>query len=391
MNCLVLSGTFPSRLSPWLGTYNRRQMECLARLCRLTLVNPLRWTWFVKGRVPWALAKGSDDVLEGIELFHPVLWHLPGMATGRTWHAVVKAAKRALADGQERRFDLVMGTFGYPYGYAARQLAGEMGLPYAVKVRGSDLHSLPATGSVREHTAEALRDADAVVAVSSNLAEIARELGAPPERVHLLTNGIDADAFTLVPREEARAQLGLDPARRLVLYVGYLRRVKGIDILVDSLDAGAPGFPAEDTDVVIAGQGPLQWWMRRRLRGRPPGRVRMLGHIGRKEVALYMNAADVFVLPSRNEGCPNVVLEALCCGTPVAAARVGAVPDLLDEGCGVISEPQNPRGLAEAIGRALGTEWDRAAIRARVEGMSWQANAQRLHDILRNIVSEERR
>jgi glycosyltransferase involved in cell wall biosynthesis len=98
-------------------------------------------------------------------------------------------------------------------------------------------------------------------------------------------------------------------------------------------------------------------------------------------------------LPSRNEGCPNVVLEALACGTPVVAARVGAVPDLLDEDSGIIVPSQdaaefgvggftNAGTLDLAIEQALTRHWDRGALRRRVESMSWEANARKLHEIL---------
>ena len=115
-------------------------------------------------------------------------------------------------------------------------------------------------------------------------------------------------------------------------------------------------------------------------------RVRLMGHLGREAVTLWMNAADVLVLPSRNEGCPNVVLEALCCGTPVVASRVGAVPDLLDEACAVIVKPGDAAELASGLNAALQKEWDRPSLRRRVHGMSWEANARTLEGILRQAV-----
>lgn len=77
-----------------------------------------------------------------------------------------------------------------------------------------------------------------------------------------------------------------------------------------------------------------------------------------------------------------MVLEALACGTPVVAARVGAVPDLLDESSGIIVPPEDPAQFAAGLERALAKPWDRAALRRRVEGMSWEANARALYEML---------
>jgi glycosyltransferase involved in cell wall biosynthesis len=82
-----------------------------------------------------------------------------------------------------------------------------------------------------------------------------------------------------------------------------------------------------------------------------------------------------------------VVLEALCCGTPVVAARVGAVPDLLDESCGIIVPPEDAPAFCVALEQALSKSWDRAALRRRVEGMSWEANAQALYEMLLQAVA----
>ena len=81
-----------------------------------------------------------------------------------------------------------------------------------------------------------------------------------------------------------------------------------------------------------------------------------------------------------------MVLEALACGTPVVASRVGAVPDLLDDDCGIMVRIGDAAGLAEALETALNKEWDRAALRRRVADMSWDQNAQKLYDILRSVV-----
>lgn len=393
LRCLVLADTFPSALEPWRGPYNRRQIECLARLCHVEAIDPMPWPRLLRDRRAWALAARPDGVLEGIMIHHPVLWYLPVLGRGSLWRGVASAAERALKRLPHARWDVILATFAYPHGSAAKRLAERMGVPYLIKVRGTDLHSLPASGIRRELTAEAVRGAGGIVAVSRNLADIALQLGAKPDGVRVLTNGIDAGAFQVLGRASARRELGLPESGKQVLFVGSLLPVKGIDVLMDAFVALRARNPAvfAETQLLIAGEGPKRNWVVRRMAAEGlGGSVKLLGHVGREKVARLMSAADVLALPSRNEGCPNVVLEALCCGTPVVATRVGAVPDLLDESCGIIVPPENSPEFCVAMEQALTRSWDRAALRRRVEGMSWEANAKALYEMLVKAVAGRR-
>jgi glycosyltransferase involved in cell wall biosynthesis len=99
-----------------------------------------------------------------------------------------------------------------------------------------------------------------------------------------------------------------------------------------------------------------------------------------------MNASDVLCLPSLNEGLPNVALEAMACGLPVVASRVGGVPEIVHEGVnGFLVAPSDPNALAEALRRALATKWDREAIRASVSQFDWDVNARALFGVLEKI------
>ena len=91
------------------------------------------------------------------------------------------------------------------------------------------------------------------------------------------------------------------------------------------------------------------------------------------ELALWYSAADVFVLATAHEGCPNVVVEALACGTPVVATPVGSIPELLaGSEAGLLVERQVP-AIAEGLDAALSRAWDRDRVRARIASRTWSA------------------
>jgi glycosyltransferase involved in cell wall biosynthesis len=154
---------------------------------------------------------------------------------------------------------------------------------------------------------------DACIAVSS---EAALSLRNPHQTVVL--NGVDPSHHH--DTSPSGAWDGLAPGPR-VLAAGRLVHAKGFDVLLDAWrQIGAP--------LVIAGEGPLRSTLEAAIRAQDLGdRVRLLGH--RADISRLMREADLFALPSRREGGPYTLVEALQCGLPAVCTRVGAVPDLV--------------------------------------------------------------
>jgi glycosyltransferase involved in cell wall biosynthesis len=182
----------------------------------------------------------------------------------------------------------------------------------------------------------AFRRFDAVVPVSRPLVDRLARAGVPHARMHLIPNAFMPSAVAL-PRAEARRQLGLDPQAFTVGWVGRLSHEKGADVLLDAL-------ALLDVEAVVIGDGRDA----SRLRAHP-ARVRWAGVV--PGAGALLSAFDVFVLSSRTEGTPIVLLEAMSAGVPIVTTAVGGVPDVVSPREALLVRPEQPAALAEAIRR----------------------------------------
>jgi glycosyltransferase involved in cell wall biosynthesis len=187
-----------------------------------------------------------------------------------------------------------------------------------------------------------------VVAVSEDTARIARQReGVAEPLLAVIPNGVDLDRFSPAGRrDKARDALGIPPSVPLLATVSHLTPIKGIDVLVEA----APAIRAEvpEAHFLVAGRGTEQERVQRRIDALGLGNAfRLLGSYD--DVPGLLEAADLFVLPSRSEGQPNAVIEAMAMGLPVVASRVGGVPEVArHDREALLVEPDEPEGLAQA-------------------------------------------
>lgn len=187
----------------------------------------------------------------------------------------------------------------------------------------------------------------------------------PAKRVRVVLTPIDTSRFAPVERSAAVARAGLDPSRRYLLFAGRLDdRVKRVGALVRAFARVAGEYP--DADLVVAGDGPDREELVSLSEALVPGRVLFRGWTaGTDLVALYASA-ECLVLPSASEGFPTVVGEALACGTPVVASRVGGVPELVADGdTGWLIPPGDDEELAARLRFVLSRPHVLAEMRPR--------------------------
>jgi len=248
-------------------------------------------------------------------------------------------------------------------------------------------------GEVRARAeAEVVACSDAILASSvEEASQLVSLYDADPDRIEVVTPGVDHDRFSPGSAQAARRSLELGPAP-VVLFVGRIQPLKGLDLAVQAL-AELPdgtGSRARPPVLVVVGgpsgpEGPAELARaRRRVAALGlDGRVRFLPPVPHAELADYYRAADVCVVPSRSESFGLVALEAAACGTPVVAADVGGLRTIVADGeTGLLVEDRHPRSYAAALATVLG-DADLArsmglAAARRARRFSWSITAARL-------------
>lgn len=195
-----------------------------------------------------------------------------------------------------------------------------------------------------------LRCADRVIVVNREVQDYLQSLGIPAERVRRIPNGVDGERFapaTAWEKAAARRRLGIGEQERVILYVGRLEYMKGVDVLLGGWRRMNPTLRL-GCRLLLVGDGPERGRLERMAE---TGGIRETVHFtGEQKVNVYYRAADLFVLPSRTEGLSNALLEAMACGLPVLASEVGGAMDLVREGQnGYFFKAEDEQMLAEKL------------------------------------------
>ena len=318
-----------------------------------------------------------------VDVFHPRYFLPPKIGMNISPYTLARSAlptiKKLLRDGFD--FDLIDAHYYYPDGVAASLIAKKLGKPFVVTARGTDVNLLPQFTHPRRLILQTAGAAYASIGVSKALVDRLAELGAAREKLKLFRNGVDLGRFQPEEKTLARKKIGIN-ASRILLSVGNLIELKGHHIAIDAMSLLPP-----DIVLVIAGSGPERQSLENQAnRLNLDNRVFFTGQIDNSELKWWYSAADALVLCSSREGWPNVLLEAMACGTPAIATDIGGVPEIITAPvAGRLMRQRSPQCLSATVTELFAEYPERIAVRNYAEEFTWDATTEQQLNLFREI------
>jgi glycosyltransferase involved in cell wall biosynthesis len=336
-------------LAPDLTEARHEVVGCRVRILPSSWLHRRLWRWFYLPRMAWRW-RGMYPAYAAVASYVSLL----------SWRFV----RSLLAERPDVLFvtDYATGRFD-----VLCLLAWMLGCPLVARHAGS----VPDRYIGRAAKRWTIPRASKLIASSrEELEMLATRYGVPPDRLAVILTPIDVQAFCPLDRAVACRDAGLDPARRYVVFMGRLDRVKRVDAIIRCFAEAAAKHA--DAELLIVGEGPEKAALVELAATHGRGRIRFLGWISDVDAkARLYTTAECLVLNSRKEGFPRVVAEAMACGTPVLSSRVGGVAELVAEGeTGWLFAPGDERTLTQRLEFVLAEPAVVAAMRPRARLMA---------------------
>lgn len=305
-------------------------------------------------------------------------------------HLPSTIAKRVndLIREEKIEFNIIHSHFAYPQGCAGAILKKQHLVPLVITAHGHDIYHLPFRNLYwANRIKKCLDSADKIIVVSENNVKFIKQLHIKTP-IEVIPNGFRQDLFYYMgSKQEIKKMLGLPCNGRVILSVGNIEEIKGHEYLVDAMGHILKKYP--DVVAVIVGSGRMQKKLHRKVRESGlENNVIFAGNRPHKEIPLWLNACDIFVLPSLMEGNPTIMFECIGCGTPFVGTRVGGIPEIINsDDYGLLCEPGDSLGLSESIVQALEKKWDNQRIVSHSLQFSWGAISKRIADVYDDVLS----
>jgi len=399
---VVLSLEYPKPSLPFQGAFTAQFSKALAKKTKVTVICPT--PWFPKSKIllrffpekaPWTTIP-KTHIEDNIKIHYLPFFTVPFFFRYLNALSIALACRKTIQNIHYSDAIDVLHAYGvYPDGVAAALLSKWLSIPNVITALGSDVNKEMQVSLKQKQSLWALQRAAAVIGVSKDLVKTIIHYGIQKNKVYWVPTGVcrtifkaksvstdtdtatsthEMDTETNPDSEKLPSPLALDTNKKIVLFVGRLHPVKGLDVLLEAASKLQKNNRL-DFVIVFIGEGPLLHSLTKTAEALGiSDSVRFIGPQPQTIVAQWMQTANLLCLPSHMEGLPNVILEALVQSLPVVASNVGGIPEIITHNKnGLLVPANNPVKLAEALLCCLATAWDKSQISQSVEFAQWES------------------
>ncbi|MFT5756253.1 MAG: glycosyltransferase involved in cell wall biosynthesis [Alteromonadaceae bacterium] len=361
-NLTIITNLYPLPWEPNRATFNKQQFEQLDEVYKRNMLIPVAFR-------DWFRNRKSFKQTENIR--YVPYFYIPKI--GRRFYSIFLFLSILIHSGlwlKRKKNHILFASWAFPEAVVTSWLSKIYKTKFYFKVHGSDINL---HGDIKPRAIQivaASKQANAIISVSNALKEKMVSMGVNKSKVSVIYNGVNHQVFGAIEVTPT--------ATPYVLFVGNLKKEKGIFELLDGFAEICHLYP--NLELVYAGPGSNQGALLKQAELlNIADKVRLLGTVNHQDLPQLMVNAKLVALPSYNEGVPNVLLEAMACGTPVLASRVGGIPEVVDQKiCGQLIEAKQSHEVARGLQLVLDKNWSRSDIKMHSSKFSWEKNKKSL-------------
>lgn len=380
---VVVSNLYPNINEPNRGIFIKHLTENLTDKYQVTVVSPVPWRPRIINRLRGVNSIPDQKIVNGIQVYYPRHIVIPKILRSTYgWFMSLTLGRILRKINSKKAIDIISAHWVYPDGYGAVKAAKNMRIPITVHALGCDINEYSKYTNRRKRIIEALKGCDRVVVKSQDLAIKVASLIGGNHKTHTIMNGVDNKKFKVLDIAQSKKDLGLDLDEDFLLFIGNIQEEKGLIYLLEAFSR----LKEKNIKLVVIGDGPQKKEMEDFVSSFDLEKnIRFIGARPHDEIPLFLNAANGLCLPSLREGCPNIVLEALSCGTPVLASRVGAVPQIIKEKHqGVVVDPMSIEEILYSLPEFVKLK---GSEHLEFEWPTWQDNADQISAVFQKILN----
>lgn len=386
---LFVSNLFPDLREPYRGLDNVTILHHLKDQFDIRVVAPRPTLPFLPQQIHFE-SRHDDRQFRPEFISCPYLPKIGGLANH---HLMLRALRPVILNiHEEWPTDVLLSSWLFPDGFASASIADQLGIPGFLVAQGSDVHQYLQSATRRKAILEACQKARGIITRSASLAKMLNKAGVPNDKLHPIHNGTDTQLFHPANQADVRRQLNLAEDSTVLLFVGNLLPVKDPLFLIQCFAALIQQFPQKKLRLVLVGKGPLRSAIENEAtRLGIYDRIHLTGPQDSAQVARWMQASDLFVMTSRNEGLPNVILEAQAVGLPIVATNVGDISELLpSHEFGTTCPAQDAGAWIQTTAQFLRNPAERTNIAKTGQERTWGAATKRYADLLKAAITPGR-